>query len=210
MRSQMITGLMIVAALWSGTARAQAPPQAAEPAAELEREPEPELEPAQPAPEPEARPRAVSYPSDEEMTSGGRGVMALPGLSLGATLHRAGQQTPSFMIGGELSVVWYDLWSKDWFDVTALGGYADATWHPASRRLRLHVGPQVSSFILGADMAYVVERSPDGWSHGVSARAFVSALVPGMYVRVGGFFGGQPGGYVELGGTLKLPLYRQD
>jgi hypothetical protein len=45
--------------------------------------------------------------------------------------------------------------------------------------------------------------------YGVAGRLFVSALVPGLFVRVGKTWGGIDDTYVELGLTFKLPLFSE-
>jgi hypothetical protein len=142
------------------------------------------------------------------------GFVVLPGVTLGSSLYHTELDSPGLILGGEVSVWRYDLdglggSSNDGYTPSAAGGYVDALWDVGPDALRVSAGPGMAWWFVGIDGGAVLQRRGDLMGYGIAGRLFVSALVPGLFVRVGKTWGGIDDTYVELGLTFKLPLFSE-
>lgn len=159
----------------------------------------------------------MSLMSTEAAASGwgnSEGIIVLPGVTAGGSLYHSALDSPGLIIGGEVSVWRYDLnglggSSNDGYTPSAAGGYVDALWDVGPDALRVSAGPGMAWWFAGIDGGLVFQRRGEDAGFGVAGRLFVSALVPGMFVRVGKTWGGIDDTYVELGLTFKLPLFSE-
>lgn len=135
-----------------------------------------------------------------------RGVALLPGLSFSTLIIPTAEQVWGVALGGEVSVVWYDLLRKKRYVPSAFGVYVDALYEPRQRRQRVSVGPELVWGPLGLDGGYLATHHEGEVGQGATLRLFASMGVAAMFLRGGMTFVNTSETFVEVGFSLKLPM----
>jgi hypothetical protein len=127
-------------------------------------------------------------------------------LTLGATLYDRALDQGGFFLGTEVSG-WYVFDVDDKLHTpAAAGAYVDAMWDFGSDSLRMNAGLGATWLYLGFEAGPLMQWRDDALGYGVSGRIFVSAAIPGLYLRAGRTWGDVDDTLVELGFTLKVPI----
>jgi hypothetical protein len=138
------------------------------------------------------------------------GFAVLPGITIGGALYHSQLDSPGIFIGGEVSAWLYNLsglnGAHDGYTPSAGGGYIDTLWDLGSSSLRVSAGPGLAWWFVGIDGGLLLQRHNSLMGYGATGRLFFSALVPGLFVRVGKTWGDVDDTFVELGLTLKFPI----
>jgi hypothetical protein len=140
------------------------------------------------------------------------GVALLPGPLVGVVPYHSQLNSPGLVFGGEVSVVKYNLngvglLANNSIDPTAAGFYIDGLWDFGADAARFSIGPELVWLFAGLDIGYMMQiRSGGQVGHGISARVFVSLLVPSLYIRGATIFAGEPDAFIELGILVKIPF----